>query len=129
MICSILHPKIETAISYYSNSQLIAYIDYRFLQKTKDLMRRQLTWPHFLEYCGQEVLLWHYYITEKVSKFRNKVSKIISAETNPVIVYTSWSWGYSQDIQIFVLTFWSCSKNDLFRKIKLVSKFMTSQPD
>ena len=34
----------------------------------------------------------------------------------------------SQDIQIFVLTFWACRKNGLIRKIKLISKFMTSQP-
>ena len=36
----------------------------------------------------------------------------------------------SQDIKVFVTTFWSCRKNDLIRKIKtrLTSKFMTSQP-
>ena len=34
----------------------------------------------------------------------------------------------SQGIYIFVLTFWPCRKNGLIRKIKLVSKFMTSQP-
>ena len=33
----------------------------------------------------------------------------------------------SQDIYNFVLTFWSCRKNDLIRKIQLISKFMTSQ--
>ena len=32
----------------------------------------------------------------------------------------------SQDVKIFVLTFWSCRKNDLIRKIRLISKFMTS---
>ena len=30
--------------------------------------------------------------------------------------------------KIFVLTFWSCGKNGLIRKIRLISKFMTSQP-
>ena len=34
----------------------------------------------------------------------------------------------SQDIYIFVLTFWTCRKNDLIREIGLISKFMTSQP-
>ena len=34
----------------------------------------------------------------------------------------------SQDIDIFVLTFWSCTKSDLIRKMRLVSKFMTPQP-
>ena len=29
---------------------------------------------------------------------------------------------------MFVLTFWACRKNGLIRKIKLISKFMTSQP-
>ena len=33
----------------------------------------------------------------------------------------------SQDIEIFVLTFWSCRKNSLIRKITLTSKFMMSQ--
>ena len=30
--------------------------------------------------------------------------------------------------KIFILTFWSCGKNCLIRKIRLISKFMTSQP-
>ena len=34
----------------------------------------------------------------------------------------------SQDIYIFVLSFWSCKKNGLIRKIKIIWKFMTSQP-
>ena len=34
----------------------------------------------------------------------------------------------SQDIQIFVLTFWACKTNGLIRKIRLISKFMMSQP-
>ena len=34
----------------------------------------------------------------------------------------------SQDIQVFVMTFWSCWKNRLIRKIRLTAKFMTSQP-
>ena len=29
---------------------------------------------------------------------------------------------------MFVLPFWSCRKNGLIRKIRLISKFMTSQP-
>ena len=34
----------------------------------------------------------------------------------------------SPDIKGFVLTFWSCRKNGLIRKIGLPSRFMTSQP-
>ena len=34
----------------------------------------------------------------------------------------------SRDIWIFVLNFWSCRENGLIRKIRLISKFMTSQP-
>ena len=34
----------------------------------------------------------------------------------------------SQNIQVFVMTFWSCWKNRLIRKIRLTAKFMTSQP-
>ena len=33
----------------------------------------------------------------------------------------------SQDIEIFVKTFWLCRKNGLVKKITLPSKFMTSQ--
>ena len=32
-----------------------------------------------------------------------------------------------KDIQIFVLTFWSCRENGLVRNMRLISKFMTSQ--
>ena len=35
----------------------------------------------------------------------------------------------SQDIQVFVLTFWSYRKNGLIRKTRLISKYMTSQSD
>ena len=31
-------------------------------------------------------------------------------------------------IKSFALTFWSCKKNGLIRKMRLISKFMTSQP-
>ena len=34
----------------------------------------------------------------------------------------------SQDILVFVTTFWSCRKIGLIRKIRLTSKFMTSLP-
>ena len=34
----------------------------------------------------------------------------------------------SQDIKVFVTTFWAFRKNDLIKKIRLTSKFMTSQP-
>ena len=34
----------------------------------------------------------------------------------------------SQDVSIFVMTFWSGRKSGLIRKIRLISKFMTSQP-
>ena len=34
----------------------------------------------------------------------------------------------SQDIYDFVMNFWSCRKKRLIRKIRLTSKFMTSQP-
>ena len=30
--------------------------------------------------------------------------------------------------QLFALNFWSCRKNGLIRKTRLISKFMTSQP-
>ena len=34
----------------------------------------------------------------------------------------------SEDIEFFVLTFWSCKKNDLIRKARLILKVMASQP-
>ena len=32
------------------------------------------------------------------------------------------------DTEIVLLTFWLCRKNDLIRNLRLISKFMTSQP-
>ena len=32
-------------------------------------------------------------------------------------------------LKIFVLVFWSCRKNSLIRKMRLISKFITLQPD
>ena len=34
----------------------------------------------------------------------------------------------SQGIQVFIEAFWSCGKSGLIRKIRLISKLMTSQP-
>ena len=34
----------------------------------------------------------------------------------------------SEDILVFVTTFWLCRKDGLIRKVRLTSKFMTSQP-
>ena len=34
----------------------------------------------------------------------------------------------SQDIYVFVSTFWSCRRNGLIRMIRLISKYLTSQP-
>ena len=34
----------------------------------------------------------------------------------------------SQDVYVFFTTFWSCRKSSLIRKIRLISKFMTSPP-
>ena len=34
----------------------------------------------------------------------------------------------SQNIYVFVTTFWYCRKNGLIREIRLTSKFMASQP-
>ena len=42
--------------------------------------------------------------------------------------FTFRSFFHSKDIYIFVLTFWSCRKNDLIRKIRLILKIMSSQP-
>ena len=36
------------------------------------------------------------------------------------------SSSHSQDIYMFVLTFWACRKHGLIRKMRLISKFMTS---
>ena len=34
----------------------------------------------------------------------------------------------SEDTYFFITNFWSCMKNGLIRKMRLISKFMTSQP-
>ena len=35
---------------------------------------------------------------------------------------------HSQDIKCFAMNFWSCTENGLIKKIRLISKFMSSQP-
>ena len=45
---------------------------------------------------------------------------------NAFLFYLKSSF-HSQDISVFVTTFWSCSENGLIRKISLTSKFMASQ--
>ena len=34
----------------------------------------------------------------------------------------------SQDIEVFVLNFWSCRKGGLIRNLRLILRFMMSQP-
>ena len=46
------------------------------------MLFRYLTRPYFLEFCGSEMLLLRCYTTIEASWFRNKVKKIILAETN-----------------------------------------------
>ena len=47
---------------------------------------------------------------------------------NKFFLFHLKSFFLSQYIQVFVTTFWSSRKNSLVRKIRLTSKFMTSQP-
>ena len=46
---------------------------------------------------------------------------------NTFLFHLKSSFG-SEGMQFFVLTFWSYGKNGFIRNIRLVSKFMTSQP-
>ena len=65
---------------FYSILQLTPYTAYRSLQKITNLMVRHLTRPHFLESCGHVMLLWRCLTTEKASRFRSKVLKIVAAK-------------------------------------------------
>ena len=42
--------------------------------------------------------------------------------------FTLRSLCFLKIFKVFIMTFWSCRKNDFVRKIGLISKFMTSQP-
>ena len=53
--------------------------------------------------------------------------KIVSLKSDCHLPHLKSSFR-SQDISVFVTTFWSCRKNGLIRKIRLTSKFMASQP-
>ena len=44
------------------------------------------------------------------------------------ILFCLKSYFRSQDIKVLVMTFWSYRKKGFIRKIRLTSKFMTSQP-
>ena len=52
------------------------------MQKITNLMVSHPTRPYFLESCGSEMLLWRCYTTKEASRFKNKVPKMILAETN-----------------------------------------------
>ena len=67
-----------------------------------------------------------------LSPFKKKV--FICFSDNPskmmknAFLFHLKSFSCSQDIWIFDLTFWACSKNGLIRDISLISKFMMTQP-
>ena len=58
-----------------------------------------------------------------------KIALFASMKTNEkcFLFYLKNSF-YSQDISVFVLNIWSFRKNILIRNIRLILKFMTSQP-
>ena len=73
----------------YSNLQLTAYNAYISLQKTANLMVKHIPRPHFLDSCGQKVLLRRAAISPKKPRAsETQLSKLISTETYPVIFHT-----------------------------------------
>ena len=61
---------------------------------------------------------------KKILWFNDSPSKMIKN----VFLFHLKSFFRSQDTLTFILSFWTCKKNDVIRKIKLISEFMTSQP-
>ena len=90
LICHILsHKNINYAILYYSNLQLTAYNAYISLQITTNLMVKHIARSHFLGHCGQEVLLRQTAISPRQPHAsETQISKLNSAETNPVFFHT-----------------------------------------
>ena len=84
-----------------------------FKVKTKSLMA---SW-HFLK-VGLPPLKNNYFLLQW-KPFRNN---------EKCFLFHLKSFLRSQDNWVFVLTFWACRKNGLIRKIRLISKSMTSLP-
>ena len=55
------------------------------------------------------------------------VADILTTQVG-LFIKTIRPYSKSELQNVFVLTFWACRKNSLIRKIRLISKFVTSQP-
>ena len=85
-----------------------------------------LSWRRSLSYRNQSIDL-HWFLHDRDLR-HERVQVGLSASKKICFIFFKESPFRSQDIQIFILTFWSHRKNGLIRNIRLISKFMTSQP-
>ena len=72
------------------------------------------------------LIKWDTHLPKTVS-FASRKAFLISYDEKWIFFHLKNSFS-SQDIQLFVLTFCLCRKKCLIRKIRLISKFMTSHP-
>ena len=85
------------------------------------------------------------YILEEEASYHNNATNSLKSDSYPPKKCVFWfnesplkmmknaffhltSLFRSQDIHVFIMTFWTCRKNGLIRKIRLISEFMMSQP-
>ena len=84
------HKNINYAILYYSNLQLTAYNAFISLQKTTSLMVKHIARSYFQGSCRQEMLPKQAAISPRQPHAaETQISKLNSAETNPVIFHTA----------------------------------------
>ena len=104
-------------------------VQYRIMKRREKLYGIMWTWP-------KNSVMWIYiyiylkcnirtYLILKPGKKFYVVCLLLHFKKDENALKSSF---HSQDIQGFIVTFWSCRKNDLIRKIRLISKFTTSQP-
>ena len=98
-------------------------------------MLEKLKWKPFLRAVWFEILEERVYSNVKIKLDSHLPKKLFCLlQWKPFKNDEKWFLFHlksslrSQDISIFVLSFWQCRKNYLIIKIGLISKFMTSQP-
>ena len=72
--------------------------------------------------------LWGMELQEKETKKIKVRTLTFQKIDEKLFLFRTKSSFRSQDIYIFVMIFWWCRKNSLIRRIRLISKLMTSQP-
>ena len=113
--------KIIKIFRYFSDEKAILIIK-------NSATAKSLFYQDFLIVFNGMILQWSKF---KVVPFSSKKKLVLFASMKPIKNDEKWFWFHvksffhSWDIQVFVWFFLVMQKNDLIRKLKVISKFMT----